>query len=163
MYQTERLNPRLRTFVVAEAERIGVSAAARNIGVSRNTVYRWRRRASELGDRPCRPHHSPRRTDPEREAASVAARLECRWGPGPDRSTHRDPSADRLSDPARFNMQGLRELFPEARPARGVFRATDPGEAVQIDVKSAGGLARGGGRQHGSQPRQGRTRINLGQ
>ena len=81
MYQSGRLNPRMRAFVVAEADRIGVAQAARNIGVSRNTVYRWRRRGGELEDRPCRPHHSPRRTSPEREAALLAARLEWRWGP----------------------------------------------------------------------------------
>lgn len=48
MYQTGRLNSRMRAFVVAEAERIGVTQAARNIGVSRNTVYRWRRRDGSL-------------------------------------------------------------------------------------------------------------------
>jgi len=148
LYQTDRLNPRMRAFVVAEAERIGVSAAARNIGVSRNTVYRWRRRAGELGDRPCRPHRSPRRTDAEREAALLAARLEWRWGPdriGPLTGIPRRTAYRILR---RFNMHRLRELFPEARPQRGVFRATDPGEVVQIDVKSASGLARGGGRRN---------------
>ncbi|MEK6227351.1 MAG: hypothetical protein AABM40_13795 [Chloroflexota bacterium] len=38
----------MRAFVVAEAERIGVTRAARNIGVSRNTVYRRRRRSGPL-------------------------------------------------------------------------------------------------------------------
>ena len=75
MYQTGRLNPRMRAFVVAEADRLGVARAARNIGVSRTTVYRWRRRAGELADRSSRPHRSPRRTSPEREAALLAARL----------------------------------------------------------------------------------------
>ena len=49
MYQSGRLNPRMRAFVVAEADRIGVAQAARNIGVSRNTVYRWRRHREPFG------------------------------------------------------------------------------------------------------------------
>ena len=148
MYQTDRLNPRMRAFVVTEAERIGVSRAARNIGVSRNTVYRWRRRADALADRSCRPHRSPRRTPPEQEAALLAARLEWRWGPdriGPMTGVPRRTAYRILR---RFNMHRLRELFPAERPHRGIFRATDPGEVVQIDIKNASGLARGGGRQH---------------
>jgi transposase InsO family protein len=160
LYQTDRLNPRMRAFVVAEAERIGVTAAARNIGVSRNTVYRWRRRAGELADRPCRPHRSPRRTSAEREAAVLAARLEWRWGPdriGPMTGVARRTAYRILR---RFNIHRLRELFPAARPQRGIFRATDPGEVVQIDTKSASGLARGGGRRNASATRtERRTKI----
>src|SRR5437773_2477925 len=32
------------------------------MGLSRRTVYRWRRRQGDLRDRSSRPHHSPRRT-----------------------------------------------------------------------------------------------------
>ena len=60
----------------------------------------------------------------------------------------------------RFNMHRLRELFPEVRPTHGIFRATDPGEVIQIDIKSASGLARGGGRRHEFTPRaERRTKI----
>jgi transposase InsO family protein len=160
LYQTGRLNPRMRAFVVTEADRIGVSRAARNIGVSRTTVYRWRRRAGDVADRSCRPHRSPRRTSAEREAALLAARLEWRWGP--DRIGPMTGVAQRTAYRIlrRFNMHRLRELFPEERPQRGVFRATDPGEVVQIDIKNASGLARGGGRRHAFATRiERRTKI----
>lgn len=140
MYQTVRLNPRMRAFLVAEADRIGVSQAARNIGVSRQTVYRWRRRAGELADRSCRPHRSPRRTSFEREAALLAARWEWRWGPdriGPMTGIARRTAYRILR---RFGAHRLRELFPVERPRRGVFTAREPGEVVQIDIKTLGRL-----------------------
>ena len=142
MYQTGRLNPRMRAFVIAEADRIGVAHAARNIGVSRTTVYRWRRRPGELADRSSRPHRSPRRTSPEREAALLAARREWRWGPdriGPLTGIPRRTAYRILR---RFQMHRLRELFPAARPVRGTFVATEPGEVMQVDIKSLGRLTR---------------------
>lgn len=131
----------MRAFVVAEADRLGVTRAARNIGVSRNTVYRWRRRAGELADRSCRPHRSPRRTSFEREAALLAARWEWRWGPdriGPMTGIPRRTAYRILR---RFRAHRLRELFPPVRPQRGTFVATTPGEVVQIDIKSLGRLS----------------------
>lgn len=135
----------MRAFLIAEANRIGVSQAARNIGVSRQTVYRWRHRAGELADRSCRPHRSPRRTSFEREAALLAARWEWRWGPdriGPMTGIPRRTAYRILR---RFGAHRLRELFPPERPARGTFIAREPGEVVQIDIKTLGrltGLAR---------------------
>lgn len=143
MYQSARTTPLSRAFLLAEADRIGVSRAARHMGVSRNTVYRWRRRAGDLGDRPCRPHHSPRRTSSAREAALLAARWEWRWGPdriGPLTGIPRRTAYRILR---RFRMHRLRELFPAPRPVRGTFVATEPGEVVQIDIKSIGRLSRG--------------------
>lgn len=136
----------MRAFLVAEADRIGVSRAARNVGVSRNTVYRWRRRAGELTDRSCRPHHSPQRTAFDREAAVLAARWQWRWGP--DRIGPMTGIAPRTAYRIlrRFRVHRLRELFPVQRPVRGTFVVTDPGEVVQIDIKSLGQLA--GGPRH---------------
>ena len=147
MYQSARTTPLSRAFLLAEAERLGVSQAARNMGVSRNTVYRWRRRSGVLDDRPCRPQHSPRRTSAEDEAALLAARLEWRWGPdriGPLCGISRRTAYRVLR---RFQMHRLRELFPAERPIRGTFVASEPGEVVQIDIKSLGRLGRGGGRR----------------
>jgi len=78
LYRTARTTPLSRAFLVTEAERIGVSRAARNMGVSRRTVQRWRRRAPDFADRPCRPHRSPRRTSDGREAEILVLRLERR-------------------------------------------------------------------------------------
>jgi transposase InsO family protein len=146
LYQSARTTPLSRAFLLAEADRIGVTRAARNMGVSRNTVYRWRRRAGELTDRSCRPHHSPRRTAAVREAAVLAARLEWRWGPdrlGPLCGLSRRTVYRILR---RFSMHRLRTVFPVERPRRGVFTIDAPGELVAIDIKSLGSLARGGGR-----------------
>jgi len=143
LYQSARTTPLSRVFLLAEADRIGVSQAARNMGVSRNTVYRWRRRRGELIDRSCRPHRSPRRTSSEREAALLAARLEWRWGPdriGPMTGIPRRTAYRILR---RFRMHRLRELFPPERPVRGSFIASEPGEVLQVDIKSIGRLSRG--------------------
>jgi len=141
MYRTARLTVWGRRHLLKEAARIGVSQAARNMGVSRNTVYRWRRRADELGDRGCRPRQSPRRTSFEREAALLAARWEWRWGPdriGPMTGIPRRTAYRILR---RFRAHRLREFFPQQRPQRGTFVATEPGEVVQIDIKSIGRLS----------------------
>lgn len=143
MYRTARLTVWGRRHLLDEAARIGVSQAARNVGVSRNTVYRWRRRGDELADRPCRPHRSPQRTSFEREAALLAARWEWRWGPdriGPMTGIPRRTAYRILR---RFRAHRLRELFPRERPRRGTFVAVEPGEVVQVDIKSLGRLTRG--------------------
>ena len=146
MYRTARTTPLSRAFLVAEAERIGVSRAARNMGVSRRTVQRWRRRAPIFADRPCRPHRSPHRSSDALEGSVLALRMERRWGP--DRigavlgvapsSVHRilrRHAAHRLS-----------HLFPKPPRSFGTFPATAPGELVAIDTKRVGRLDRGGGR-----------------
>ena len=146
MYQTDRLNPRMRAFVVTEAERIGVSRAARNIGVSRNTVYRWRRRAPDFSDRSSRPHRSPRRCSDALEATVLALRLDERLGPdriGPQLGLQ-PSTVHRIL--RRHDAQRLSHLFPKPRRSFGSYPALRPGELVGIDIKSFGSLARGGGR-----------------
>src|SRR5206468_11270444 len=61
VYRTARTTPLSRLTLLEKAARLGVAEAARQMGVSRQTVYRWRRRAHELEDRSCRPRRSPRR------------------------------------------------------------------------------------------------------
>src|SRR6266568_7512154 len=119
MYRTARTTPLSRVDVLREAERLGVSQAARNFCISRQTVYRWRTRRDELADRTSRPHRSPRRTPPEREAALLGLRLELRWGPDrlgpylglPPRTAHRILR--------RHHMHRLRRLFPVPRREYG--------------------------------------------
>ena len=148
MYQRDRLNSRLRAFIVSEAMRIGVSRAARNVGTTRRTVYRWRHRG-EYSDRSSRPHHSPRRTPSAVEAAVLGLRMELRWGPdllGPylglqPSTVHRilrRHAANRLS-----------RLFPTPPRSFGRFDIQIPGELIAMDIKSLGRLERGGGRRPG--------------
>jgi len=114
--------------------------------VSRNTVYRWRRRVGDLEDHHCRPHRSPRRTSDACEAAVLALRMERRWGPdriGPVLGISRRTAYRVLR---RYRAHRLRELFPTQPRTFGVFAAREPGEVVQMDIKGVGRLMRGGGR-----------------
>ena len=59
---------------------------AKQLGISRQTVYKWVRRwraegEAGLADRSSRPHRMPRQTSPETAAAIVAARTEHHAGP----------------------------------------------------------------------------------
>jgi transposase InsO family protein len=153
VYRTARLAPRTRAFLVSEATRLGTARAARNVGTSRQTVYRWRAR-SAYADRSSRPHRSPRRMASEIEATVLGLRLELRWGPdliGPylglqPSTVHRilrRHAANRLS-----------RLFPKPPRSFGRFDIRIPGELVAMDIKSLGRLQRGGGRHpgHGRNP-----------
>ena len=146
MYQRDRLNSRTRAFLVAEAARIGISQAARNSGVSRRTVYRWRRRAPEFSDRSCRPQRSPRRCADALEATVLALRLDERLGPdriGPQLGLH-PSTVHRIL--RRHGAERLSHLFPKPRRSFGTYGPMRPGELVGIDIKSFGSIARGGGR-----------------
>lgn len=147
MYQSARTTPRGRAFLVTEAARIGVSQAARNMGVSRRTVYRWKRRAPNFADRPCRPHHSPRRSSDPIEANVLVLRLERRWGPdriGPQLGL-RPSTVHRIL--RRHHAHRLSHLFPIPPRSFGHFERLRPGELMALDIKSLGSLARGGGRR----------------
>jgi transposase InsO family protein len=147
LYQTDRLNERVRAFLVSEAARVGVSHAARQLGVSRRTVYRWRRRAPDFRDRSCRPHRSPRRCADTLEARVLVLRLEERLGPdriGP--ALGLAPSTvHRIL--RRHGAARLSHLFPKPRRSFGVYPQLRPGELVALDIKSFGSLQRGGGRR----------------
>ncbi len=146
MYGTSHLSPRTRAFLVEESRRIGVAPAARNIGASRRTAYRWRRRDSYL-DRTCRPHRSPRRTPDALEATILGLRLELRWGPdllGPYLELQPSTVHRVLR---RHNAHRLSHLFPKPRRSYGSFPEMAPGELVAMDTKVVGSLERGGGRR----------------
>ncbi|MHB8632023.1 MAG: IS481 family transposase [Candidatus Limnocylindria bacterium] len=143
----------MRAFLVAESQRIGVSRTARHLGISRRTIYRWRHRAPDFSDRPCRPHRSPRRAADAVEASVLALRLEQRWGPdriGPvlglaPSSVHRILR--------RHGAHRLAHLFPKPRRSFGTFDVQVPGELIAMDTKSLGRLDRGGGRHPGAHSR----------
>src|SRR6478735_8180196 len=94
-----RLTPAGRLLIVQRAragwKRAHIAAA---MGVSRKCVSTWIARFATEGeaglqDRSSRPHSSPSRTSPEREAAVLRIRAEARVG--------RDEVADRSGVPAR--------------------------------------------------------------
>jgi transposase InsO family protein len=159
VYRTARTTPLSRAALLREAERLGVTKAARNFCVSRNTVYRWRRRHGDLEDRPCQPHRSPRRTSFEREAAVLVLRREQRWGPdriGPVLGMSRRTAYRVLR---RHGAHRLRELFPTQPRTFGVFKVAEPGEVVQLDIKSIGRLVRGGGKHNAGESQRRREHV----
>ena len=146
MYQRKRLSPWTRAFIVVEADRIGVSRTARQSGISRRTVYRWRRRSPEFSDRSSRPHRSPRRSPDALEGTVLALRLETKDGPdriGPTLGLH-PSTVHRIL--RRHGAHRLSHLFPKPPRSFGTYPALRPGELVGLDIKSFGSIERGGGR-----------------
>src|SRR5438105_11313028 len=128
----------MRAFLVAESHRIGVSRTARHLGISRRTIYRWRHRAPDFADRPCRPHRSPHQASAALEARVLALRVEQRWGPdriGPvlglaPSSVHRILR--------RHGAHRLAHLFPTPRRSFGRFDIRMPAALVATDTNSLG-------------------------
>lgn len=126
-----------------------VATAAEAQCVSAATAYKWVRRFREEGlrglhDRSSRPHRSPMRLAPEREAAILELRQEARVGPhrigwalGVARSTV-------YAVLSRHRMPRLAHLDrPTGRPMR--YEREHPGELVHIDIKKQGRIPDGGG------------------
>ena len=122
---------------------------AEQLGISRATAYKWVRRYRTEGeagllDRSSRPHRSPRRLSPSREAEILAARAEWRYGPDrlgpllglPPSTVHRVL--------ARRGFSRLRDADRvTAAPVRYV--ACHPGALLHQDHKKLGRIPDGGG------------------
>jgi transposase InsO family protein len=122
---------------------------AEQLGISRATAYKWVRRYRAEGeagllDRSSRPHRSPRRLSPSREAAILAARVEWRYGPDrlgpllglPPSTVHRvlqRRGLSRLRDADRVTLAPVR------------YVACHPGALVHQDHKKFGRIPDGGG------------------
>lgn len=123
--------------------------AAKAMGVSRQTAYKWLRRFRDEGiagldDRTSAPRRCPHRLGPDAVASIVAARLETLHGP------HR--LAYGLGRPRStiygvLRRAGLSRLSFIDRPTRTVVRyeRERPGELLHIDVKKLGRIREGGG------------------
>jgi transposase InsO family protein len=147
----------------------GLRRAAERFQVSHTCAKRWadRYRAGGPGamdDRPCRPHHSPRRTATRTERRIVALRVNRRWGPariawhlGMQPSTvHRVLS--------RYHLARLAWLDRASGRVVRRYERTRPGELVHVDVKKLGKIPDGGGhrvtdRQTGNANRKATTTV----
>lgn len=128
--------------------------AAKAMGVSRQTAYKWLRRYCDegpdgLADRSSAPKRCPHRLSPTEVSAIVAARLETLHGP------HRLAYAlgrPRSTIYGILRREGLSRLSFIDRPTRTVVRyeRARPGELLHVDVKKLGRIRDGGGwRIHG--------------
>jgi transposase InsO family protein len=145
-----------------------VAHVAAELGVSRQTAYRWWRRfqvAGEAGlvDRSSRPRRCPARTPARIERRICAERRRTKDGParlGP-RLGVAPSTVHRVL--ARHQLNRLERLDPlTAAPIRRYERAR-PGELVHVDVKKLGRLREGGGwRVHGRDSEAHRRRRRHG-
>jgi transposase InsO family protein len=142
-WQEQSLMTMREEFVrLAQHETVSITELCRRSGISRKTGYKWLARAAagerDFADRSRRPHTSPRRTDPEVEAAVVAQRDDHpAWG---GRKLHHALAREgMMQPPAPSTITAiLRRHGRLAAPARPVhawhrFEAEAPNALWQLD------------------------------
>ena len=139
-----------------------VAHVAKELGVSRQCAHRWVRRfraegAAGLSDRSSRPHRTPTKTTPQREAAVLAARARLRYGPARLSVETGVPARTISRILVRHQVPPLAWLDPITGAVIRATRATTnryehahPGDLIHVDVKKLGRIPDGGGwRAHG--------------
>jgi transposase InsO family protein len=135
---------------------------AKQLGVSRETVYKWVRRwraegDAGLTDRSSRPHSMPRQTSPDKTAEIIAARVAHHAGPrrlapivGVAASTI-GAVIGRAGLPRLAEVDRLTgELLRGRRHSEVRYERDAPGDLLHVDVKKLGRIPDGGGwRVHG--------------
>lgn len=127
----------------------GVTAVAQAFGVSRQTVYKWVRRAARdagCTDASSRPRRSPQRLPRHRRRQIEKARTK-RWSSPRIAQHYQLPLSTVVTHVRRVGLARLPRLAPPA-PVRRYERAY-PGELVHLDVKKLGRIGRVGHRIHG--------------
>ena len=171
MHRNAKLTPAGRRILV---ERIAagrpVAHVAAEMGVARETAYRWWRRwlaegDAGLQDRSSRPHHSPRQV-PGRVEQRIE-RLRRRRNLGPARIAHQlhmsSSTVYRVLRRLRLNRLAWLD-----RPSGQVIRRFEherPGDLVHMDIKKLGRIPDGGGwRAHGrgQDSHNGHSRVGYG-
>lgn len=134
---------------------------AKQLGVSRQTIYKWVRRYEHEGlaglrDRSSRPRTSPQRTPVEVELRIVRARLDYHAGPAALSGLLGLPASTigavvgrwelpRLGEVDRVTGEIIRSCATDVR-----YERCRPGELLHVDVKKLGRVPDGGGwRVHG--------------
>ena len=158
IHKLARLTPIGRELLVQRvAAGVPVSVVAREAGVSRQTVYKWCRRADEaapdaLHDRPSTPHHSPRRLVRFRRR-QIEKRRRQRWSCRRIAQYYDLPISTVVTEIRRLGLNRLSHLEPPRPVVR--YERERPGELVHLDIKKLGRIGRVGHRIHGNR----RTRV----
>jgi transposase InsO family protein len=157
LHGNARLTHKGRQLLVERCE-AGTPAAtvARQMNVSRDTVYKWWRRfqsdptGSWWLDRSSRPHRSPTRTRRKVERRILSLRRNKKLGPGRIAGRLELPASTVHAVLARNDMSRLAWMD---RPTGRVIRRYEhdhPGDLVHVDIKKLGQIPPGGGwRAHG--------------
>jgi transposase InsO family protein len=157
MHRNARLNLHGRRLLITRIQQgRPIAHVADELGISRQTAYKWWgrwRREGDVGlvDRSSRPHRSPTRTSRTLERRIEALRRSTKLGPA------RLAGVLKMSTSTVHQVlcrQGLNRISWMDRPSGTVIRRriehARPGEQVQIDVKKLGRIPPGGGwRAHG--------------
>ena len=135
---------------------------AKQVGVSRQTVYKWVRRFKEegsagLADRSSRPHTSPTKTSVKVVARITAARVKHFAGPVALSALLHLPASTIGAVLRREKMPPLchldrvtGEVIKGGRHSDIRYEHRDPGSLLHVDVKKLGKIPKGGGwRRHG--------------
>jgi transposase len=135
---------------------------AKQLGVSRQTVYKWVRRwrsegEAGLADRSSRPHSMPRTTAPETTERILAARVEHHAGAVRLATIVGVPASTVGAVLARAGMPRLAEvdrltgeLLRDRRHSDRRYEREHPGDLLHVDVMKLGRIPDGGGwRLHG--------------
>jgi len=159
IHKLARLTPFGREVLVHRVRTgVPVSVVAREAGVSRQTVYKWCRRADDataatLQDRSSTPHHSPQRLIRFRRR-QIEKRRRQRWSSRRIAQYYALPISTVVTEIRRLGLNRLSRLEPP-RPVVRYERAR-PGELVHLDIKKLGKIGRVGHRMHGNR----RTRVH---
>ena len=159
IHKLARLTPFGREVVVQRvAAGVPVSTVAREAGVSRQTVYKWCRRAeaeapNALHDRASTPHHSPQRLVRYRRR-QIEKRRRQRWSSRRIAQYYSLPISTVVTEIRRLGLNRLSSLEPPRPVVR--YERERPGELVHLDIKKLGKIGRVGHRIHGNR----RTRVH---
>lgn len=150
IHKNARLTPAGRQRLVARVlAGTAVRIVAREGGVSRQTVYKWVRRAraaAALTDRSSRPHRSPTRL-PRYRRRQILHRRRQRWSSLRIAQYYALPLSTVVTELRRIGLARLARLEPPRRVVR--YERDRPGELVHLDVKKLGRIGRPGHRIHG--------------
>ena len=158
IHKLARLTPFGRAVMVQRvAAGVPVSTVAREAGVSRQTVYKWCRRAEAdapdaLHDRASTPHHSPQRLVRYRRR-QIEKRRRQRWSSRRIAQYYQLPISTVVTEIRRLGLNRLSSLEPPRPVVR--YERERPGELVHLDIKKLGKIGRVGHRIHGKR----RTRV----